>query len=65
MTRESKFENWIGKSAGESDGGWSEEVWNAAWDHALLEAADRLEEMFPRSDTISSICIWLRQMKEE
>lgn len=65
MTREEAFTQWNGRQAWESDGGWSEEVWNAAWDHALLEAADRLEQMFPKGDTIASVCIWLKQMKEE
>lgn len=65
MTRETKFEQWVGRTLAESDGGWTEEVWNAAWDYALLEAADRLEQMFEKSDTIASIAVWLRQLKEE
>lgn len=65
MTREQALEQWLGQQAFADDGGWSEEVWNAAWDSALLEAAKRLELMFPKGDTISSVSIWLRQMSEE
>lgn len=65
MKREEVFAQWIGNQAYETDGGWSEEVWNAAWDSALLEAAERLHRMFPNGDTVSSICVWLRQMSEE
>ena len=42
MKREETYAQWIGSQAHENDGGWSEEVWNAAWDSALLEAAARL-----------------------
>lgn len=65
MSRESKLKEWSGIWAIESDGGWTEETWNAGWDSALLEAADRLEKMFPSGDTISSVAAWLRQIKEE
>lgn len=65
MKREEVFAQWIGNQAYENDSGWSEEVWNAAWDSALLEAAHRLELMFGKSDTVSSITIWLRAMSEE
>lgn len=65
MKREEVFAQWIGNQAYENDGGWSEEVWNAAWDSALLEAAERLNRMFPRSDTISSVSVWLKEMSEE
>ena len=65
MKREEVFAQWIGNQAYENDGGWSEEVWNAAWDSALLEAAERLRRMFPLSDTISSVSVWLKEMSEE
>jgi hypothetical protein len=63
--REEKFREWIGALAFVDDGGWSEEVWNVAWDTALLDAANRLEKMFPKSDTIDSVAVFLRNMKEE
>ena len=63
--REEKFREWMGALSFADDGGWSEEVWNAAWDTALLDAANQLEKMFGNADTIASIAIWLRQMKEE
>jgi hypothetical protein len=63
--REEKYREWIGALAFANDGGWSEEVWNAAWDTALLDAANRLEQMFGNADTIASVAIWLRSMKEE
>ena len=31
MNSNEAFEAWIGKSAAESDGGWSKEVWDTAW----------------------------------
>ena len=65
MKREEVFAQWIGNQAYENDGSWSEEVWNAAWDSALLEAAERLHRMFPLSDTISSVSVWLKEMSEE
>lgn len=65
MKREEVFSRWIGSQAYENDGGWSEEVWNTAWDSALLEAANRLTRMFPNGDTISSVAIYLKQMTEE
>lgn len=64
-SREEKYREWIGALAFADDGGWSEEVWNAAWDTALLDAANRLEQMFSNSDTIASVAIWLREIKEE
>jgi len=65
MKREETYAQWIGSQAHENDGGWSEEVWNAAWDSALLEAAARLSLMFHNSDTINSVAVWLKQMSEE
>ena len=65
MSRESKLREWSGIYAIENDGGWTEEVWNTGWDSALLEAAERLEKMFPNGDTIQSVVVWLRNMKEE
>jgi hypothetical protein len=65
MKREEAFSQWIGSQAFESDAGWTEEVWNTAWDSALLEAASRLDQMFGKNDTTSSISIWLRAMSEE
>jgi len=64
-SREEKYREWIGALAFADEGGWSEEVWNTAWVTALLDAANRLEEMFNKSDTIASVAIWLREMKEE
>lgn len=64
-TREEKYREWIGALSFIDDGGWSEEVWNVAWDTALLDAANQLEQMFGKADTIASIAVWLRQMKEE
>ena len=65
MKREEAFSQWIGSQAHENDAGWSEEVWNTAWDSALLEAANRLGLMFHNSDTIQSVSVWLKQMTEE
>lgn len=64
MDRETCFRNWAGNHAYESDAGWSEEVWSAAWDHALLEAAERIERM-PFGDTAASFAAYLRRMSEE
>lgn len=65
MTREEAFKKWAGSYSFENNGGWSEEVWAAAWDTALIEASDRLRFQFPNSDTIASISIWLRGLSEE
>lgn len=39
------FELWFGQSAAESDGGWSKEVWDAAWDAAVMAAQEANEQI--------------------
>lgn len=54
-TREEAFENFIGGVAYENDGGWSKEVWDAAWTAASEAASINEEGMVTIDDQSSAI----------
>ena len=44
MLSDAMFEDWIGPMAAEDDGGWSREVWDAAWEAATFAVMMTLQE---------------------
>ena len=44
MNKEEAFCAFIGSEPVENDGGWSLEVWNAAWEACIAEILRRIQE---------------------
>lgn len=61
LKRDGAYSHFIGSIATENDGGWSKEVWDAAW-HEQQKEIDALQA---RVKLLEEECAWLNSVGKD
>ena len=61
LKRDGAYSHFIGKVATEDDGGWSKEVWDAAWHEQQKE----IDLLHARVKLLEEECAWLNSVGKD
>lgn len=61
LKRDGAYSHFIGSVATEDDGGWSKEVWDAAWQ----EQQKDIDQLHARVKLLEEECAWLNSVGKD
>jgi len=61
LKRDGAYSHFIGSVATENDGGWSKEVWDAAWQEQQKE----IDHLHARVKLLEEECAWLNSVGKD